>query len=111
MTEGFQVVSAGLFSSEMGIDTHVSGSPRKALFFSVGYMLFCFWVSVLFGHSKINNVDVRGRTWMLRAVGCQDTWGGFSRGWFWDSSYEKVVWLDVSVDEISFVDGLYAGDL
>ena len=41
----------------MGVDAHVSGCSTKTLSFSVRDMLFCLWISVLLGHSKVHDVD------------------------------------------------------
>ena len=55
-------------------------------------MLFRFWVSVLFRHTKVDYVN---------EVGGFCTW----------SSDEEVIWFDVSVDEVLVVDGLHTGQL
>ena len=55
-------------------------------------MLFGFGISVLFCHTKVDNMD---------NIGSFGTW----------SSYQKIVWFDVSIDEILFVDGLDTGQL
>lgn len=53
-------------------------------------MLLCFRVSVLFGHSEINDMnDI----------------GGFSTG----TTNEEVVGFDVSVDQVTVMDGLDSG--
>ena len=55
-------------------------------------MLFCLWVPVLFGHAEVDNVDDICR---------------FRVG----STYQKVVRLDVSIDEVLLVDRLDSGKL
>ncbi len=50
-------------------------------------MLFGLWISVLFRHSEIDNMN---------DVGCFAVW----------STDQEVIWLDVAVDEIFFVDRL-----
>ena len=53
-------------------------------------MLLCFRVSVLFSHSEINDMnDI----------------GGFGTG----TTNEEVVGFDVSVDQVTVVDGLDSG--
>ena len=74
----------------MGIDRHVSCCSTQTLSLSVRDMLLCFGVSVLFGHSEINDMnDI----------------GGFSTG----TTNEEVVGFDVSVDQVTVVDGLDSG--
>ena len=53
-------------------------------------MLLCFGVSVLFGHSEINNVN---------------NIGGFGTG----TTNEEVVGFDVSVDQVTVMDSLDSG--
>ena len=53
-------------------------------------MLLGLWVSVLFGHSEIDDMD---------------DIGGFGTG----ASDEEVVGLDVSVDQVAVVDRLDSG--
>lgn len=55
-------------------------------------MLFCLRVSVLFGHTKVNDVN------NIRGFGPRTT-------------DEEVVRLDISVDEILLVNGLHSGEL
>lgn len=55
-------------------------------------MLFRFGITILLGHTEVDDVnDV----------------GGFRVG----SAYQKVVGLDISVDQVLFVDCLYSGKL
>lgn len=55
-------------------------------------MLFRLWVTILFCHAEINHVD-NICSFRIR------------------SSDQEVVRLDVAVDEVLLVDGLYAGQL
>ena len=74
----------------MGIDGHVSCCSTQTLSLSVWDMLLCFRVSVLFGHSEIDDMnDIRG----------------FSTG----TTNKEVVGFDVSVDQVTVVDGLDSG--
>lgn len=87
MTERLQIVSSGLLAAEMGVYAHVAGRSRQTLTFSVGDVLLGLGVSVLLRHAEIDNVDDIGR------LGA------------WPAD-EEVVGLDVSIDEVLFVDGL-----
>lgn len=55
-------------------------------------MLLGLWISVLFRHAKIDHMDDISRL----AVRPAD---------------EKIIWLDITVDEIFFVDCLDSGQL
>ena len=74
----------------MGIDRHVSCCYAQTLSLSVWDMLLGLWVSILFGHSEIDDMD---------------DIGGFGTG----ASDEEVVGLDVSVDQVAVVDRLHSG--
>jgi len=89
VAEGLEVITTGLFPTEMGVDAHVSCGTRKRLPLTVRDVLLGFRVTVLLGHAKINNVD---------------NVGGFAVG----PSDQEVVGLDVAVDEVLLVDGLDA---
>lgn len=41
----------------MRVDAHVSRSATETLAFPVGNVLLGLWISVLLGHTKIDNVD------------------------------------------------------
>lgn len=71
----------------MGIDTHVSGSTRERLALPVGNVLLRLGVTVLLGHTEVDNVN---------NVGTLGAW----------SADQEVIGLDVSVDEVLLVDGL-----
>ena len=92
MTKSFQVVSTGLFTSEMGVDAHVSGGARERLTFPVGNMLLGLGVAVLLRHAKVDNVDNVG------ALGARAT-------------DQEIVRLDITIDEILLVDGLNSRQL
>lgn len=74
----------------MGIDRHVSCCSAQTLSLSVWDMLLGLWVSILFGHSEIDDMD---------------DIGGFGTG----ASDKEVVGLDVSVDQVAVVDRLHSG--
>lgn len=87
MAQSFQIVSPRLLTAQVRIYAHVAGSARERFSLPVGDVLFGLGVSVLFGHSEVNHMDDIGRL----AVRATD---------------QEVVRLDVSVDEVLFVDGL-----
>lgn len=76
----------------MGIDTHIASSSRKTLAFSIWNMLLCLRISVLLGHTKVDQENIVG---------------GLS-AWLAD---QKVVWLDITVNEIMVVNGLNTSQL
>lgn len=73
----------------MGVDTHITSRAGESLSFTVGNVLFCFGISVLFGHAKVDDVN---------DIGSFGAW----------SANEKVVRLDIAVDKVLFVNGLNA---
>lgn len=87
VTEGLEIVSTRLLASQMGVDTHVTSGTRKRFTFPVGNVLLRLGVTVLFGHTKIDNVD---------NVGALRSW----------TANEEVVGLDVPVDQVLLVDCL-----
>lgn len=76
----------------MSIDRHVSRRPAQALSLSVRNMLLRLWVAVLFRHAEVDNPD------------CVCAFGTASTN-------EEIVWLDISVNEVLFVDCLNASEL
>ena len=76
----------------MGVDTHVSRGTRERFAFPVRNVLLGLGVAVLLRHAEVDNVDDVGA---LRA----------------GPANEEVVWLDIPVDQVLLVDGLYAGQL
>lgn len=91
VSQGLEIISSRLLSTQMGVDGHVSSCSTQTLPLSIRDMLLRLWISVLLGHTKIDYVyDV----------------GSLGHG----STDEEVVWLDVSVDEVLLVNGLYTCD-
>ena len=76
----------------MSVDTHVPRGPTQTLPFPVRYVLLRLGISILLGHTEVDDVYYVGRL---------GAW----------AANEEVVWLDVSVDEVLLVDGLYPGKL
>eukprot|EP00187_Rhodella_violacea_P007101 CAMPEP_0174886340 /NCGR_PEP_ID=MMETSP0167-20121228/1575_1 /TAXON_ID=38298 /ORGANISM="Rhodella maculata, Strain CCMP736" /LENGTH=353 /DNA_ID=CAMNT_0016122291 /DNA_START=88 /DNA_END=1148 /DNA_ORIENTATION=- len=87
--EGLEVVSATLLDAEMGVDGGVTGGAGEILVLPVGDMDVCFMVAVLLCESKVDDVDD------VRVL---------------PQAHEKVVGLDVAVEEASGVDVLDALD-
>ncbi len=71
----------------MSVDAHVPSGSAKALSLAIRYMLLCLGIAVLLGHAKIDDVHQVGM-FCVR------------------SSHKEVVWLDISVNQILFVDRL-----
>jgi hypothetical protein len=71
----------------MGVDAHVTSGTRQRLALPVGDVLLRLGVAVLLRHTKVDNVD---------DIGALGAW----------TANEKVVGLDVAVDEVLLVDGL-----
>jgi hypothetical protein len=76
----------------MGVDTHVTGSSRQTLAFPIGDVLLRLGVSVLLSHAEIDDMDNVGSL----------------RSWPTD---QEVVRLDVAIDQVLLVDGLYSRQL
>jgi hypothetical protein len=92
VAQSFQVVPARLLASQMGVDTHVTRSTGERLALPVRNVLLCLGVTVLLGHTKVHDVNY------ISALGA------------W-SADEEVVRLDVAVDEVLLVNGLYSRQL
>lgn len=90
VAECLEIVTTGLFPTKMGVDAHVSCGTRERLPLSVWNVLLGLGVTVLLSHAEVDDVDnVR-----VLAVG---------------TTNEEVVRLDITVDEVLLVDGLYTG--
>ena len=87
VAEGLEIVTAGLLTSEMGVDRHITSSSGERLSLTIRDVLFGLWVAVLLGHAKVNGVDD-----ISRLGPC--------------SADKEVVWLDIAVDEVLLVDSL-----
>lgn len=90
VAKSLQVISSRLFASKMRVDTHVTGSAGQRFPLAVGDVLLGLGVSVLLGHTEVDHVDDVGRL---------GSW----------SSDQKVVGLDITVDEVLFVYRLDSG--
>jgi len=83
--DGLQIVSSGLFVTDMSIQTSVSSSSSKVLAISEGNVL-TIGTLVALGQSKIDDVD-----------------GIFS---LFAATDQKIIRLDISVDDSFFVNNL-----
>jgi hypothetical protein len=109
VSQGLEVVSPGLFwrvsdspgdislcapltSAKVRVDAHVPRRPAQTLALPVRDVLLRLWVAILLGHAEIHDVNHVG--------------GLCAR-----SSDQKVVGLDVAIDEVLLVDGLDSGEL
>ena len=89
VSEGFHIVTTRLLDTEMGVDRGIAGGTSQVLVLTVWDMEVRLWVTVFLGKPKVNHVDL--------VASLADP-------------HEKVVWLNVSVDEGLGVDVLDAGD-
>lgn len=92
VSERLEIIAARLLASEMGVDRHVTRSSGKGLSLAIWDVLLGLWVAVLLGHAEVNGVD------------------DISRLGAW-SADQKVIWLDIPVDEVLLVDSLDSGQL
>ena len=90
MTDGLQVVSAGLLVADVGADGSISGGTGEVLAVSEGDVL-TLGVLVALGETEIDDVYV-----VLCAL---------------VSTNEEIIWLDVSMNDPLFVDFLNTVDL
>ncbi len=89
VAEGLEIISARLFTSQVRVDTHITGGTGERFALAVWDVLLRLGVSVLLGHAKVNDVN---------------NVGGLGSG----TADDEVVGLDVSVDEVALVYGLDA---
>jgi hypothetical protein len=75
--------------SQMGVDRSITGSTGQVLVLTVWDVEVSLWVSVLLGKTEINDVDLVSTL---------------------SNAHEKVVWLDITVDERLGMDVLNARD-
>ena len=76
----------------MGVNAHVARRAGKALVFAERYVLLRRWIDVLFGKTKVDHVYN-----VLLPIGVPTD--------------EKVLRLDVTIDELFRVDVFYPRDL
>lgn len=87
MAKSLEIVTSRLLPTKMRVDTHVTSSSRKRFPLAVGNVLLGLGVSVLLCHAEIDHVDDIG------SLGSR-------------SANQKVVRLDISVDQVLLVDRL-----
>ena len=76
----------------MSVDAHVARCARQALALSVWDVLLGFWVAILLCHAKVDDVD---------KVCVFSAW----------SANKKIVGLDISIDQVLFVNCLDSSKL
>lgn len=79
-------------SSKMSVNTHITSGTRETFAFSIRDVLLCFRISVLFCHAKIDKENIVS---------------GLSAG----LADQKVVWLNITVNEVVIVNGLNTSKL
>lgn len=89
VAQGFHVVTAGLLNTQVSVDTGVTSGTGQVLVLTVRDVEVSLGVTVLLGQTKVNNIDLVSTL---------------------ADAHEKVVGLDVTVDEGLGVDVLDAGD-
>jgi hypothetical protein len=90
VSKSLEVITARLLSTKMGVNAHISCGTGQRLPLPVWDVLLGLGVTVLLGHAEIHDVNnVR-----VFAVG---------------TANKEVVRLDVTVDEVLLVNGLYTG--
>ncbi len=87
--ERLEVVAAGLFAAEVGVDGRVARSARERLLLRVGNVLVCARVAIPFREAKVDDVDN-----VLLLV----------------EANEEVVWLHIAVHVVARVHVLEALD-
>ena len=90
MTDGFQVVSTGLFITDMGADWGVPGRASQVLSLTEGDVL-ALWVLEALGETEVNDVNIVFRAFI--------------------PANKEVVWLDIAMDNPLFVHFLNTVDL
>lgn len=87
MAEGFKIISTGLLTAQVSVDTHISGGSREGFPLAVRNMLLRLRVTILLGHAEVDNMD-------------------YARGLGAGTADQKVVGLDIAINQILLVDGL-----
>ena len=90
VTDGFQVVSTGLFITDMGADWGVPGRASQVLSLTEGDVL-ALWVLEALGETEVNDVNIVFRAFI--------------------PANKEVVWLDIAMDNPLFVHFLNTVDL
>lgn len=90
ISERFKIIAAGLLDTQVGVDGGVTGSTSQVLVLSVGDVKVGLRVPVLLGKTKVDDIDLVATL---------------------SDPHQKVVRLDVAVDEVAGVDVLNTRDL
>ena len=87
VSKGFKIVAASLLNTEVSVDGGVTGSTGQILVLPVGNVKMGLRISVLFGKTEINHID------LVAAL---------------PDSHQKVVRLYIAMDKVAGVDVLNA---
>lgn len=82
VTKRLEIISSRLLNTQMSIDRGVPGGTSQVLVLPVRDVQVSLGVSVLFGQTEINHIDLIAS---------------------FPNAHEEIVWLDVSVDKVSRV--------
>jgi len=89
VTDGFKIVTTGLFNTKVSADGAVTSSTSQVLTLLVGDVLMSLGVTVLLGETKVDDVDV------VTTLA---------------SAHQEVVGLDIAMEEVLGVDVFNTGD-
>lgn len=76
----------------MRIDRHITGGTGQRLPLAIWNMLFSLGISILLSHAKVNHMNNVGRLCTRLA-------------------YQKIIGLDITVDEVFFMNSLHSRQL
>lgn len=89
VAQRLEIIPSTLLDTQVGVDRGVSGSTGQVLVLSVGDVQVGLGVPVLLGQTEVDDVD------LVSSLA---------------NTHQEVVWLDVSVDEVSRVNVLDSRD-
>lgn len=95
----------------MSVDTHVPRSATQTLPLSIRDVLFCLGIPILLGHTEIYNVYRCGASMSDECMRLSNQTAHTVRTLRSGTSNEEVVWFNVAIDEILFMDSLYTRQL
>ena len=90
VSERFKIITASLLDTQVSVDGSVAGSASQVLVLSVGDVKVGLRVPVFLGETEVDDIDLVATL---------------------SDSHQKVVRLDVAVDEVTRMDVLDARDL
>lgn len=90
ISERFEIIAASLLDTQVSVDGSVTSSTSQVLVLSVGDVKVGLWVPVLLGEAEVDDIDLVASL---------------------SDSHQKVVRLDVAVDEVAGMNVLDARNL